>query len=63
MASSACTILSVVSCSEGAAGRFVAAIADFRATRGLVFRGFFDISGVPDRAAISVLLVRRKPLK
>jgi hypothetical protein len=36
-----------MSCSEDAAGRFVAAVADFRETRGLVFRGFFDIFGVP----------------
>jgi hypothetical protein len=63
MASSARAILSGVSCSEDAAGRFVAVIADFRETRGLVFRGFFDIFGVPDHAAISGLLVRRKPLE
>jgi hypothetical protein len=43
MASSACAILSVVSCPEDAAGRFVAAVADFRAARGLVFRDFLDI--------------------
>jgi hypothetical protein len=36
-----------MSCSEDAAGRFVAVTADFRETRGLVFRGFFDIFGVP----------------
>src|SRR5258708_3332894 len=63
MTSSARAILSVVSCSEDAAGRFAAAIADFRGRRGLVFRGFFAISGVPDPAAISGLLAGRKPLK
>jgi hypothetical protein len=53
-----------MSCSEdAAAGRFVAVIADFREARGLVFRGFFDIFGVPDHAAISGLSVGRKPLK
>src|SRR5258706_7908754 len=56
--SSALAILSVMSCSEeAAAGRFVAVIADFREARGLVFRGFFDIFGVPDHAAISGLSV------
>ena len=44
----------------GAAGRFVAAACDLRelaleAARGPVFRGFFDIFGVPDGAAISGL--------
>jgi hypothetical protein len=53
-----------MSCSEeAAAGRFVAVIADFREARGLVFRGFFHIFGVPDHAAISGLSVGRKPLK
>jgi hypothetical protein len=63
MVSSALAILSVMSFSEDTAGRFVAAFADFRDTRGLVFRGFFDISSLPDHAAISGLLVGRKPLK
>jgi hypothetical protein len=52
-----------MSCSEEAAGRFVAVSADFRETRGLVFRGFFDIFGVPHHAAISGLSAGRKPLK
>jgi hypothetical protein len=52
-----------MSCSEEAAGRFVAVSADFGETRGLVFRGFFDIFGVPDDAAISGLSAGRKPLR
>jgi hypothetical protein len=63
MASSACAILSVVSCSADVAGRFVAAIVDFGAIRDLVFRGFFDIFGVPDPAALSGLLAGRKRCK
>ena len=54
---------SVVSGSMLATGRFVAAVADFRARRGVGFRGFFDIAGVPDPAAISGLAMGRKPLK
>jgi hypothetical protein len=68
MASSARAILSVVSCSEAAGGRFVAAGGDFRraaleAARDAVLRGFFDIIEVPDRAPISGLTGGRKPLK
>ncbi|GAC1617279.1 MAG: hypothetical protein NVS4B4_02050 [Bradyrhizobium sp.] len=62
MASSACAILSVVSCPEAADGRFAAAAADFRVARGVVFRDFFDIFGVPDPAAITGLSAGRKPL-
>ena len=44
---------------RAAAGRFVAVACDFaaalEAARGPVFWGFFDIFGVPDRAAISGL--------
>jgi hypothetical protein len=65
MASSERAILSTVSCPEGAAGRFVAAIGNLRelaleAARGTVLLGFFDILGVPYRAAISGLLTARK---
>jgi hypothetical protein len=65
MASSERAILSAVSCWEGAAGRFVAAVGNLRAlaleaARGTVLLGFFDILGVPDRAAISGLLTARK---
>src|SRR3981189_3637107 len=63
MVSSARTILSVVSYSEAPAGRFVAVGDDFRAARGLVFWGFFDICGVPDHAALSGLLAARQPLQ
>jgi hypothetical protein len=68
MASSARAILTVVSCSEELAGRFVAAIrvlaeAALVDKREPVFRDFFDMFWVPDRAALTGLSGGRKPLK
>src|SRR5258708_39685512 len=68
MVSRARAILSVVSCSAGGAGRFVAVACDFRAgtleaARDTVLRGFFDILEVPDGAPISGLTGRCKRSK
>src|SRR5258708_40219571 len=68
MVSRARAILSVVSCSAGGAGRFVAVACDFRAgtleaARDTVLRGFFDILEVPDGAPISGLTRRCNPSK
>jgi hypothetical protein len=60
MVSRARAILSAVSWGADVPGRFVAVFDDFGRARGVVFRGFFDISGVPDGAAISGLLAGRK---
>jgi hypothetical protein len=65
MASSAVAIRSAVASLGVLAGRFVAVFAALTVTalevaRGVVFLGFFDISAVPDRAALSGLGRSRK---
>jgi hypothetical protein len=72
MASSAVAIRAAVAPSSALAGRFVAAFADPReaafgvargAVRVAVFLVFFDIFGVPDRAALTGLGRSRKQPK
>src|SRR5260221_9890225 len=68
MVSRARAILSVVSCSAGGAGRFVAVACDFRAgtleaARDTVLRGFFDFLEVTVGGTILGLTVRCKRFK